>query len=135
MNISIINLISAHKIILSAASRYVYRLLSEGKTTNRDDGKLLLNIPERIKSINNENEIINLILKYIYYNQNIDMIDINYENVFSLLSFSFCLEINSMTRKLCLKIKDEYLKKENCISILIEAIRVLIILYSLVIEI
>jgi len=91
----------------------------------------MIYIPERIKSIANENEIINLILKYIYYNQDLGKIEVNYENVFSLLSFSISLEIISLTTKLSKKIKDEYLKKENCLSILLEAIRVLVFLTSL----
>ena len=90
--------IPCHKIILSAASNFVNEYL---KNSNEKE----IPIPELIESNfskSSPNEAIDIILKYIYSNQNIEEIKnlINEYNIFTILQFSHSLGILNLNHYL-----------------------------------
>ena len=110
-----------HKVILSAASDFLYKYFTLNKN-NQENQKTLVNLPEIMKSSfsrGNKKECLEKIFKYCYYNQDIKSIesDITQNNCFTLLELSHCLGIKSLIKNLEKMIIKHFLKDDNMIKI------------------
>ena len=134
-----------HKVILASSSNYIVKLLNEfklketNKIKNSEDIEIdNIPFPPLVKPIiinnNDENsaqyiedneDIINILLKYCYSNQDFLNIqeNINAKNIYSLLRYSCAFDIQSLTSSLCIYITDNrVLKPENASTSLIQAL-------------
>ena len=105
-----------HKVVLSAASDFLYKYFALNKDAKAEDNKkVIVKLPEIMKSIysrGNIKECLEKILKYCYYNQDIKSIesDIIQNNCFTLLELSHCLGIKSLNKNLEKLIIKHFLK-------------------------
>ena len=78
----------------------------------------------------NDDETLDIILKFFYSNQNISSIQelLKSENIFNVLSFAHCLEIESLNKFLAEIIKNNFLNENNCTKVFYES---LIVKYNL----
>ncbi|MCQ2816358.1 MAG: germ cell-less family protein [archaeon] len=119
-----------HSVILSSASEYIYDYFKNGNVQKDSvTNKFIIPLPEQnysemtIRSLNTS-DILNLIFKYCYSNQNFEFIEpeINVENIFALISFAHSLRIKNLMKALENKIVKEHLNVGNCFKLIKEAL-------------
>ena len=113
------NEIKFHKVILSAASEFLYKYFELNKS---NEGMQTVLIPEVMKSSfsrGNRKECAEKILKYCYNNQDFKSIegDITQYNCFTMLEMAHCLGIKSLNKNLEKTIIKQFLKDDNMIKI------------------
>ena len=117
------NEIKFHKVILCAASEFLYKYFSTSKTNEENQGGIqTVLLPEIMKSSfsrGNKKECAEKIMKYCYNNQDIKSIesDITQYNCFTLLELAHCLGIKSLNKNLEKLIIKQFLKDDNMIKI------------------
>ena len=117
------NEIKFHKVILCAASEFLYKYFSTNKPNEENQGGIqTVLLPEIMKSSfsrGNKKECAEKIMKYCYNNQDIKSIesDITQNNCFTLLELAHCLGIKSLIKHLEKLIMEKYLKDDNMIKI------------------
>ena len=113
------NEIKFHKVILSAASEFLYKYFELNKS---NEGMQTVLIPEVMKSSfsrGNRKECAEKILKFCYNNQDFKSIegDITQYNCFTMLEMAHCLGIKSLNKNLEKTIIKQFLKDDNMIKI------------------
>ena len=113
------NEIKFHKVILSAASEFLYKYFELNKW---NEGMQTVLIPEVMKSSfsrGNRKECAEKILKFCYNNQDFKSIegDITQYNCFTMLEMAHCLGIKSLNKNLEKTIIKQFLKDDNMIKI------------------
>ena len=113
------NEIKFHKVILSAASEFLYKYFELNKS---NEGMQTVEIPEVMKSSfsrGNRKECAEKIMKYCYNNQDYKSIegDITQYNCFTMLEMAHCLGIKSLNKNLEKSIIKQFLKDDNMIKI------------------
>ena len=117
------NEIKFHKVILCAASEFLYKYFSTNKSNEENQGGIqTVLLPEIMKSSfsrGNKKECAEKIMKYCYNNQDIKSIesDITQYNCFTLLELAHCLGIKSLNKNLEKLIIKQFLKDDNMIKI------------------
>ena len=116
------NEIKFHKVVLCAASEFLYKYFSLNKSNEGNQGLQIVSLPEIMKSSfsrGNKKECAEKILKYCYNNQDIKSIegDITQYNCFTLLELAHCLGIKSLNKNLEKIIIKQFLKDDNMIKI------------------
>ena len=116
------NEIKFHKVVLCAASEFLYKYFSLNKSNEGNQGMQTVSLPEIMKSSfsqGNKKECAEKILKYCYNNQDIKSIegDITQYNVFTMLELAHCLGIKSLNKNLEKIIIKRFLKDDNMIKI------------------
>ena len=117
------NEIKFHKVILCAASEFLYKYFSTNKPNEENQGGIqTVLLPEIMKSSfsrGNKKECAEKIMKYCYNNQDIKSIesDITQYNCFTLLELAHCLGIKSLNKNLEKLIIKQFLKDDNMIKI------------------
>ena len=109
------NEIKFHKVVLCAASEFLYKYFSLNKSNEGNQGLQTVSLPEIMKSSfsrGNKKECAEKILKYCYNNQDIKSIegDITQYNCFTLLELAHCLGIKSLNKNLEKIIIKQFLK-------------------------
>ncbi len=113
------NEIKFHKVVLCAASEFLYKYFTLNKS---NEGLQTVALPEIMKSSfsrGNKKECAEKILKYCYNNQDIKSIegDITQYNCFTMLELAHCLGIKSLNKNLEKIIIKQFLKDDNMIKI------------------
>ena len=121
------NEIKFHKVILSAASEFLYKYFSLNKPGQENNGMQTISLPEVMKSAfgqGNKKDCIEKVMKYCYNNQDIKSIedDITQYNCFTILEMAHCLGIKSLNKNLEKLIIKKFLKDDNMIKISEESI-------------
>ena len=121
------NEIKFHKVILSAASEFLYKYFSLNKPGQENNGVQTISLPEVMKSAfgqGNKKDCIEKVMKYCYNNQDIKSIegDITQYNCFTILEMAHCLGIKSLNKNLEKLIIKKFLKDDNMIKISEESI-------------
>ena len=116
------NEIKFHKVVLCAASEFLYKYFTLNKSNEGNQGLQIVSLPEIMKSSfsrGNKKECAEKILKYCYNNQDIKSIegDITQYNCFTLLELAHCLGIKSLNKNLEKIIIKQFLKDDNMIKI------------------
>ena len=116
------NDIKFHKVILCAASEFLYKYFTLNKPNEDNQGLQTVSLPEIMKSSfsrGNKKECAEKIMKYCYNNQDIKSIegDITQYNCFTILELAHCLGIKSLIKNLEKIIIKQFLKDDNMIKI------------------
>ena len=111
--------LSFHRIILCPASDFLNNYFKKNPDITQ---KSIVELPKIMKSSlsqGNKKECLDKILKYCYYNQDINSIesDITQNNCFTFLELAHCLQIKSLCSNLEKIIIKHFLKDENMIKI------------------
>ena len=115
------NEIKFHKVILSAASEFLYKYFTINPS-QENNAIPTIALPEIMKSSfsqGNKKDCIEKVMKYCYNNQDIKSIedDITQYNCFTMLELAHCLGIKSLNKNLEKLIIKKFLKDDNMIKI------------------
>ena len=116
------NEIKFHKVILCAASEFLYKYFSLNKPNEENQALQPVSLPEIMKSSfsrGNKKECAEKLMKYCYNNQDIKSIegDITQYNCFTILELAHCLGMKSLCKNLEKIIIKQFLKDDNMIKI------------------
>ena len=116
------NEIRFHKVILSAASEFLYKYFTINKPSQENNAIPTIALPDIMKSSfsqGNKKDCIEKVMKYCYHNQDIKSIedDITQYNCFTMLELAHCLGIKSLNKNLEKLIIKKFLKDDNMIKI------------------
>jgi hypothetical protein len=122
-------------VIVSAGADFFYESYLNETEINKIDDKNAFELPEIIETVfgtRNDEEVVGIILRYLYHNQKFKKIkdEINEENIFNTLSVSNSLGMPKLSKKLGEIIADNILNETNCVRIFYEALMVTIIIIS-----
>lgn len=118
-----------HKAILASSCEFLYFSLKDKdiNTLEKRDEKLVFYVPERNISKfyqSDEDQAIELILKFIYNNQKFKKIrdDLNEKNIYTVLSLAHCFRISKLNKKLTNLILEKFLNSKTAVKILFEGL-------------